>query len=444
MLSDPIVALATPPGRSAIAVVRVSGEGALEVGERVVPGLSAFVPRMATLARFVTADGTLIDRGLATVFRAPASFTGENLVELSCHGGLATPARLLAALQSAGARPATPGEFTRRAVLNGKLGLLEAEAIADLVDSTAPMQARTALDQLDGGLRRRLATLRDRAVDLQALLTYQIDFPDEDDGPVPVEAIRAAHATLLDDLRRLLATAPGAERLRAGALVVLAGRPNAGKSSLFNALLGAERTLVTEWPGTTRDAVEAGTTCEGWPVRLVDTAGLHRPAGRLDQMGVDVSRRYLGAADLVLLCIEGERALEGEECDIARDGRTVVVRTKRDLVLADGTGGDRDGVSVSAVTGEGLDELRLVIAARAFGARGEALEPSLLRERHRDALARAAAELEAASGQLGERGDALLASHHLRMASGHLEELIGAVAADDVLGRIFANFCVGK
>ncbi|HEX5819490.1 MAG TPA: GTPase, partial [Gemmatimonadales bacterium] len=306
------------------------------------------------------------------------------------------------------------------------------------------MQARAALDQLDGGLRRRLEGLRDRTVELQALLTYQIDFPDEDDGPVPAARVHAAHAALLDDVRRLLATAPQAERLRAGALVVLAGRPNAGKSSLFNALLGAERTLVTELPGTTRDAVEAGTTCEGWPIRLVDTAGLHAPAARLDQLGVEVSRRYLGAADLVLLCVEGERALEGEECDIARDGRTVVVRTKRDLAREGGTREARDGIFVSAVTGKGLDELRLVIAARAFGAGGDVLEPSLLRERHRDALARAAAELEAASGQLGERGDALLASHHLRMAAGHLEELIGAVAADDVLARIFANFCVGK
>lgn len=441
MLTDPIVALATPPGRSAVAVVRVSGEGALEVAGRVVPGLPDFAPRLATLARFVAADGALIDRGLATVFRAPASFTGEDLVELSCHGGLATPARLMAALQGAGARPATAGEFTRRAVLNGKLGLLEAEAIADLVDSRAPMQARAALDQLDGGLRRRLESLRERAVELQALLTYQIDFPDEDDGPVPVATLRARHAALLDEVRRLLATAPGAERLRAGALVVLAGRPNAGKSSLFNALLGAERTLVTEVPGTTRDAVEAGTTCEGWPIRLVDTAGLHAPAARLDQLGVEVSRRYLGAADLVLLCVEGERALEGEECDIARDARTLVVRTKADLALATARAA---ALHVSAVTGEGLDALRLAIAARTFGAGADALEPTLLRERHRVALARAADELVAAAGRMGERGDALLASHHLRMATGHLEELIGAVVADDVLARVFADFCVGK
>jgi tRNA modification GTPase len=198
---------------------------------------------------------------------------------------------------------------------------------------------------------------------------------------------------------------------------------------------------VTELPGTTRDAVEAGTTCEGWPIRLVDTAGLHAPAARLDQLGVEVSRRYLGAAELVLLCVEGERGLEGEECDIARDARTLVARTKADL--SSGTA-RADELHVSAVTGEGLDALRLAIAARTCGAGADALEPTLLRERHRDALARAADELVAAAGHLRAPGDALLASHHLRMATGHLEELIGAVAADDVLARIFADFCVGK
>lgn len=441
MLSDPIVALATPPGRAALAVVRVSGADAVAVAARVVPGLERFTARVATFARFIAADGGTIDRGLATVFRAPASFTGEDLVELSCHGGLATPARLLAALQSAGARPAAPGEFARRAVLNGKLGLLEAEAIADLVDSTAPRQAQAALDQLDGGLRRRLEALRARVIELQALLTYQIDFPDEDDGPVPVAQVRTAHAALVDDVRRLLATVPQAERLRAGALVVLAGRPNAGKSSLFNALLGADRTLVSEVPGTTRDAVEAGTTCDGWPVRLVDTAGLHQPAAHLDRLGVEVSRRYLGAADVLVLCVEGARGLEGEERELGADGRTVLVRTKRDLPEM---GGQADGIEVSVVTGEGLDALRRAIAVRAFGRGVDVMEPTLLRARHRDALARAADELASAGAHLGDRGDAMLASHHLRAAGERLEELIGVVVADDVLDRVFASFCVGK
>ena len=209
MLSDPIAALATPPGRSAIAVVRVSGRGALEVAARVVKEFRSDRPRIATLAVF-HADGEALDRGLYTVYPAPHSYTGEDLVELSCHGGQVAPARLLAALHAAGARPATPGEFTRRAVINGKLDLVQAEAVGDLIDAVAPAQARAALRQLDGGLSRRLGELREALVGVQALLSYEIDFPGEDDGPVPPERIAGAIDDVAARIERLLATAPSA------------------------------------------------------------------------------------------------------------------------------------------------------------------------------------------------------------------------------------------
>ncbi len=191
MLSDPIAALATPPGRSALAVVRLGGQGAFGVARRVIRGFRSEPARTATLATFQAPDGSVIDRGLYAVFPAPASYTGEDMVELSCHGGLAVPGRLLAALHRAGARQADPGEFTRRAVLNGKLDLVQAEAVGDLIDATTPAQARAALGQLEGGLSRRLDELRNHLVELQALLGYDIDFPDEDDGPVSPERIRA-------------------------------------------------------------------------------------------------------------------------------------------------------------------------------------------------------------------------------------------------------------
>ena len=308
MLSDPIAALATPPGRSALAVIRLSGRGAFAVAARVVDGFRSDRPRVALLSTFRDAAGEPIDRGLCTVFPGPESYTGEDLVELSCHGGLLAPARLLAALHDAGGRPAAPGEFTRRAVLNGKLDLVQAEAVGDLIDAIAPAQARAALHQLDGGLSARLAELRERLVETQGLLAYDIDFPGEDDGPIPRSRIAGQLEDVAARIGRLLATAPAAERLREGALLVLAGRPNAGKSSLFNALLGADRTLVTEIPGTTRDAVEAHTDFLGWPVRLVDTAGLWDASDRIDRLGVQVSRRYLASADLVLLCVEARRA----------------------------------------------------------------------------------------------------------------------------------------
>jgi tRNA modification GTPase len=441
MLSDAIVALATPPGRSALAVIRLSGQGVLQIAARIIPDFRADTERIATLANFVAADGDPIDRGVYTVFHGPRSYTGEDMVELSCHGGLQVPTRLLAALQRLGARPASPGEFTRRAVLNGKLDLIQAEAVGDLIDATAPAQARAAIRQLEGGLSRRLAALRESLIEIQALLSYNIDFPEEDDGPVSPERIADRVDTVANQIRHLVTTAPAAERLREGALVVFAGRPNAGKSSLFNALLGTERALVTAIPGTTRDTVEADTDFLGWPVRLADTAGLWDAPSEIDRLGVEVSRRYLSAADLVLLCVESGRNPEADECAIMADGRTLLVRTKSDLARAEG-----EGVPVSAITGDGLGELRRAAAERVFGEaiRLADLEPALSRERHLAALVRARNALEQVVPQLGPQGDAVLASHHVREATSALDELLGAVDIEEVLDRVFASFCVGK
>jgi tRNA modification GTPase len=437
MLTDPIAALATPAGRSALAVVRLAGVGAFEVASRVVRDFQVR-PRHATLATFLDPQGQPIDRGIYIVFPAPHSFSGDDTVEFSCHGGLTAPARLLAALHAAGARPATPGEFTRRAVLNGRMDLLQAEAVGDLIDATAPAQGRAALAQLDGNLSRRIHQLREQLLELEALLSYDIDFPGEDDGPVAPERIQDALARASAQTDRLLATAPAGERLREGALVVIAGRPNAGKSSLFNALLGTDRALVTEIAGTTRDAIEAHLSFLDWPVRLVDTAGLRNTSDRIEAMGVEVSHRWLEAADLVLLCIEGGAEPTTEEAALQSRYPVELVRTKSDLVP--------EPNGVSAVTGQGLDGLKRRAAERLFGGRLALadLEPGLTRERHRTALAAAEAELAAARPFLGRDGDATLASHHVRRAVLSLDELIGAVDIEEVLDRVFASFCVGK
>lgn len=441
MLSDPIVALATPAGRSALAVIRLSGVGAFEVAERVIAGFRSAPPRLATLAPFRDSAGDVIDRGLYTVFPGPASYTGDDLVELSCHGGFQVPARLVAALQAAGARPAAPGEFTRRAVLNGKLDLVQAEAVGDLIDATAPAQARAALHQLEGGLSRRLATLRESLVEVQALLSYDIDFPEEDDGPVAPERVARQIRTTGDQIRLLVSGAPSAERLREGALLVFAGRPNAGKSSLFNALLGSARTLVTEVPGTTRDAVEAHTDFLGWPVRLADTAGLWNAPQEIDRLGVEVSRRYLAAADLVLLCVESGRDQGPDELAIASSMPTLLVRTKADLVKEPG-----EGFPVSVVSGQGLGGLRRAAAERVFSERINLadLEPAITRERHRVALIRTQEALAEAVPHLSRGGDAVLAAHHVREATAAMDELLGAVDIEEVLERVFSSFCVGK
>jgi len=447
MLSDPIAALATPPGRSAIALIRLSGSGSLEIAQQVIhQPIDALPDRIATLLPFFSAAGAEIDRGLVTVFRAPHSYTGHDLVEFSCHGGLLAPAQLLAALHAAGARPAVAGEFTRRAVLNGKLDLLQAEAVGDLIDATAPAQGRAALRQLDGRLSLRIHALREQMLELLALLAYDIDFPEEDDGPVPRERIEGFLESAAESVERLLAGAPAGERLHDGALVVLAGRPNTGKSSLFNALLGSDRALVTEIPGTTRDTIEAATEMEGWPVRLADTAGLRETGETIERMGIEVSRRYLAAADLLLLCAEAGRPVSAEERELLSGHRALLVRSKADLTGKREERENGGGVLVSVVTGEGLDHLRHAIAAELFGNGSQYAdpEPLLSRERHRTALERAREALSKAKPELGKGADPLLAAHHVRDAVAALDELIGLVHPDEVLGRVFERFCVGK
>lgn len=455
MLSDPIVALATPPGRSALAIVRLSGRGALAIAGRLVPGFQSEPPRVARYARFAGHAG-LIDRGIYICYLAPASYTGEDLVEFICHGGAVVPARLLAALEAAGARAATPGEFTRRAVLNAKLDLLQAEAVGDLIDAEVPAQARAALHQLEGGLSRRITGLRGQLLELLALLAYDVDFPDEDEGPVSRDRLEAARAAVVESVSRILATAPLADRVRRGGLVVIAGPPNAGKSSLFNALLGSERALVTEIPGTTRDAIEAHADFLGWPIRLVDTAGLGETLDRLDALGQGMSRRFLAAADLVLRCDDrplptghasapalGPATTQFEQ---GRDAPShpateLRVRTKADLAPP-GPG----ELGVSALTGEGLDILRrrVVECLFAAGASFADLEPALTRERHRLALEAARVALTDAAPHLAPGGDAVLAAHHVQVAVRSLDQLIGVVDVEDVLERVFASFCVGK
>ena len=454
MLTDPIVALATPPGRSAIALIRLSGKGAFEVAARALHPFHPDPPRTVRRVHVVhPATGAPVDEALAACFRGPRSYTGEDLVELSTHGGLLVPAAAVAALVAAGARPARPGEFTRRAVLNGKLDLLQAEATADLIDAGSPAQARRALHQLDRGLSTRLDELRTELLELEALIAYEIDFPDEDEGPVAPERVVRAWQVARDRIARLLDTAPEGERLREGALLVIAGRPNAGKSSLFNALLGTERAIVTEIPGTTRDAVEAHAVLEGFPFRLVDTAGLRESDDRVERLGIEVSRKYLAAADLVLFCEDNRETGKGKGGGDARDeflaqvsAPVVFVRTKSDLEAPSDGPTVRPSVAVSVVTGEGLAELKRRLAEVAFGrllVLGD-VEPVVTRARHRSALQRALGEVEAFHAARESGVDAAAAATHLRAAVGALDDLIGVVTPDDVLDRVFASFCVGK
>ena len=483
---DVIVAIATAPGRGALAVVRVSGPAAMDVVGRVVRPWP-LEPRRATLARVVDpASGDDVDQAIVVAYPAPATYTGEPLVELTTHGGVAAPAAVLAALVAAGAREALPGEFTRRAVLHGKMDLLQAEAVADLVDARSGAMRRAALAQLDGGLSRRVHALRDALLDVEALIAYDIDFPEEDDGPVPRERVQRACVRALAGIDALLATAGAGELAREGALVVVAGPPNAGKSSLFNALLGRQRALVTPVPGTTRDAIEATLDVGTWPVRLVDTAGLRETQDVVERLGIEVSERYLAAAELVLACGETDDEVARAVAVVRAlsESPVLAVRTKADLahagpgardprttsavvasVAAGAPGGppqlhDRTATAdhhhqstapiiVSAERGDGLGDLVMAIEAALSARRGAMMTaaetPLVTRARHRRALEEARAELQAFVQAWGE--DALpapVAAVHLRGAVHALESLVGAVDVEDVLGRLFSTFCVGK
>lgn len=445
---DTIVAIASAAGRGAIALVRLSGPDAFTLAEKhllVLPN----APRVTHLCDVFDGEQKL-DEALVTLFPGPNSFTGEDTVEISTHGGHLIPATIVAALISSGARQALPGEFTRRAVLNGKLDILQAEAIGDLIDASSSVMQRAALGQLDGGLSRRLLELRSDLIELEALIAYDVDFPEEDDGPVPRERIEKTAAEIKTSLDALLATAPAGEVIREGAVVVIAGPPNVGKSSLFNALLGRSRAIVTEIPGTTRDALEAVMDSGKWPLRLVDTAGLRETEDRIERLGIQVSERYLSSAHVVLACADDSGSLE-ETVKLVNhrsSARVLAVRTKSDLVSQrDNVRPPLSQISVSAETGSGLQELLAAIDEALDAEHGEILpdQPLLTRARHRNALASARSELEQfTQGWREKKLPATVAAVHLRTAVCTLEELIGTVDVEDVLDRVFSSFCVGK
>lgn len=445
LIDDTIAAIATAPGRGAVAIVRVSGAAAFRIAAACIKPWP-IVPRLAALATVRDPETRAIaDRALVTAFPAPRSFTGEDTVEISTHGGAVAPSRVLAALVRAGARPAAPGEFTRRAVLHGKLDVLQAEALGDLIDAPTSLAHAAALAQLGGALTERIAALRTAVLDLEALLAYDIDFPGEDDGPIAPERVVAAATATCDEINRLLSTLPAARLGREGAIVVLAGVPNAGKSSLFNALLGESRSIVTEHPGTTRDAIDALVDADPYPWRLIDTAGLRPARDPVERLGVEVSERWLSRADVVLLCgpSVGDRDTAARAIGARTDAAVLRVHTMADrgapVAPAD--------VAVSALNGDGLDALRAAIA-RALEARyprPAADVPLVTRARHTAALTTARTEIDTfLAAWQSQSVPATVAAVHVRAAVHALDELIGAVGVDDVLGRVFERFCVGK
>ncbi|MGI8496208.1 MAG: tRNA uridine-5-carboxymethylaminomethyl(34) synthesis GTPase MnmE [Gemmatimonadaceae bacterium] len=455
--ADTIAAISTASGRAAIAVLRVSGPLAHSVGSRAVQPWKSDERRPYQATLWDCQTGSVIDKPVVTVYHAPRSYTGEDLVELSVHGGTMVPALGLVALLHAGAREAHGGEFTRRAVLNGKIDLLQAEGVGDLIDARSAVMHASALAQLEGKLSSRISLIQRQLLDMEALVVYDIDFPEEDDGPITPERIGGALDVLQKELDGLLRSADIGELYRDGVLVVIAGAPNAGKSSLFNALIGRNRSIVTDLPGTTRDALEAVIELGGWTVRLVDTAGLRVAQDVIEQMGIEVSEEYLSRANYVLACGESLPTLAAaiEHIGATTSAPIIPIWTKADLrkdagerktVHLDGT--STSVVSISVHSEEGIELLLTSLVGLFPPLRSEltlAESAVLTRERHRQSVQRARDEI-GTFAQLWREGKLpiSLATTYLKSAETALEEMIGTVEIDDVLDNLFRTFCVGK
>lgn len=429
-MSDTVFALATPPGRGAIAVVRLSGPATGPTLAALAGGLPS--PRQATL-RTLRHAGARLDQALVLWFPAPASYTGEDVAELHLHGGRAVVEGVLDALSEMNLRPAEPGEFTRRAFENGRMDLAQAEAVADLIDAESAAQARQALGQLDGALSAVYAGFRAALLRAFALVEAEIDFPDEE---VPENLARSAGPVLdalAADLRGALADAARGERVRDGYRIVLIGETNAGKSSLFNALVAREAAIVTPIPGTTRDVLDAQLVIDGYAVTLSDTAGLRDSADPVEAEGVRRARARAEAADL-RIWVRGPGDPEGAAAQFVRPG-DLVVWTKSDLA-------DQDGLSVSTVTGAGLERLHVAIGERLRLDLSGADFPPVTRLRHRRRLEEALAAVLDARRALDLAPE--MAGDDLRRAATALSQVTGEVGVEDVLGEVFASFCIGK
>ena len=450
---DPIIAIATAPGRGAVGIVRASGAN-LEPLIQAVCGRGALPPRQAVLLPFVAADGSVLDRGLALHFPAPHSYTGEDVLELQAHGGPVLLQLLLARCLQAlpGARLAAPGEFTERAFLNDKLDLAQAEAVADLIDASTEAAAKSAARSLSGAFSDEIAALAAQTVELRMLVEATLDFPEEEIDFLEKARARQRLDALHDAVSRCLARARQGALLREGLRVVLAGQPNVGKSSLLNALAGAELAIVTPIPGTTRDRVAETIQIDGVPLHVTDTAGLrlpHEAADEVERIGIARSWEAIAGADVVLflrdLSRRDDTAYDAADAEIAALLPAATARlelwNKADAAPAAVPAG---AMALSARTGEGLDALRQALLAQA-GWQPAAEGLFIARTRHVQALREARGHLEAAQAHAAVRDAALdLLAEELRLAHRALMAITGEYGTEDLLGAIFGRFCIGK
>jgi len=441
-----IAAIATAAGSAALSLLRVSGPDAIPIADRATRGkASSLLPRTVRHCRIYDADGRVLDDGLLTVFRAPDSFTGEDSVEFTGHGGMLVTREVLGRFLASGAHSASPGEFSQRAFLNGKLDLTQAEGIMDLISAQTRLALRAARDQLDGTLGRRTAEARDQVLEILAHLEAWIDFPEEDIDPQSSATLRERITGVLATVDSLLATADQGRVLREGVRTVIFGEPNVGKSSLLNRLLGFERAIVSDIAGTTRDTIEEVINLNGIPLRLVDTAGVREAGDRIEAEGIQRTVRQIEAADLLLEVADASQPRPVKAVLPATHAKRLLLLNKADLGEHPSWAGT-GAVRLSCGTGAGFDDLaRSIRDSLQFAEIDSGGQIIAINARHQASLQTARTGLAAALELLGEAaGDPELAAIDLRDALDALGEIPGRVDTEDLLGVIFSRFCIGK
>ena len=445
-VADTIAAISTPAGEGAIALVRISGVNAIDVAEKIFRGKenpSRFGSHVQHFGEIVDGKGRLIDQVMFSIHRAPASYTGEDLLEISCHGGTLVTAKVLEACLRAGTRAARPGEFTERAFLNGKMDLTQAEAVIDLIRARTDLALRSATEQLEGRLGEKIRKIRDELVSLLAHIDASIDFPEEGISPDEGEKLCARLGSVREEIAALLATADQGRILREGVRVVIYGATNAGKSSLLNRLLGYDRVIVSETHGTTRDTIEETANLDGLPIRLLDTAGLRASASELEQEGIVRTERSLQLADLRLHIADRNAPKPSHFDERAGNSNEIVVLNKSDLP-EDSDWKNFPALRVSCMTGEGLPELQKEILARITKQNLRPESTVAINARHRDCLRGALESCDRAGAALGQRLSPEYVAVDLNEALRAVGEVIGVVDVEQILDSVFGQFCVGK
>ncbi len=451
-IDDTIAAIATPRGTGGVAVIRISGPEALEIADRVFTSKtkpSAAQPYLLQYGK-IHSGSVVLDMGMCVCMHAPHSFTGENVCELHTHGGTRVTENVLQAALDAGARLAMPGEFTRRAFVNGKMDLTRAEAVGDLIHAEADLAARTAVNQLDGRLSGKINAIRDSVIDLTARLSVAADYPEEDIDYLSLKQFSEELCTIRTALDGLIASAKGGQMLREGVRCAIVGRPNTGKSSLLNAIVGSYRAIVTSAAGTTRDIVEEVVSMGGIAVKFGDTAGIREGEGEAEKMGIEMARDYVKNADFALVVLDSAR-VEAEDEEIlafVQDKPHIVVLNKTDLGQYKGTF-DAPTVQISTLTGEGMEALEETILDFLDSmVEGDSLRRvdavRLTNTRQRDAAVKARDCIVMAMQTIEEGFPPDLVAVDLENAVENLGEIVGQSVSDEVISRIFEKFCLGK